>query len=63
MAERTRILTLEHNRLTQAVEEAKNRAEAASIAFRRDSEIVFNDPVLKEKAKRKIISILLGRGG
>ena len=57
--EHARILTTENTRLTQAVEEAKSQTEAASAAYRRDSEILFNDPALNEKIKRKIISILL----
>ncbi|MGC9194020.1 MAG: hypothetical protein ACP5IL_01035 [Syntrophobacteraceae bacterium] len=61
VAEHTRILSSENSRLTQALEEAKKRAEAASLAFRMDSETLFNDPALKKKAKRKIISILLGK--
>lgn len=58
--EHARILAAEKNRLTQAIEEAKARTETASIAFRSDCESLFHDRALREKAKRKIISILLG---
>ncbi len=59
LREHTRILAAEKTRLTQAIEEAKIRTEAASIAFGRDSERLFQDPALQEKIKSKIISILL----
>jgi hypothetical protein len=58
--EHARILDAQRTRLTEAIEEAKARTEAASTAFWRDSEALFHDPALQEKAKRKIISILLG---
>ena len=53
------IIAAENTRLTQSIEEAKRQTEATSAAFRQDSESLFQDPILNEKIKEDIISILL----
>jgi hypothetical protein len=53
------IISLENTRLTQAVEEAKVRIEAASAAIRRESESLLEDQLLKKAIEKDIISILL----
>ncbi len=57
--ERTRILAAEKDRLTQAVEEAKRQTEAASAAFRRESESLFHDSASNGAIEKEILSILL----
>jgi hypothetical protein len=57
--EHAQIISVESARLTQAVEEAKRQIEAAHDSLRRDSEGLFQDPVLNEAIKEYIISILL----
>ena len=53
------IISTENNRLAQAILEAKRQTEAASVAFQRDCEHPFHDPVLTETIKEDMISILL----
>ena len=53
------IIAAENTRLLQSIEDAKKQTEAASAAFRRDSESLFQDPALNEAIKEDIISILL----
>jgi len=53
------IIFTENNRLAQAILEAKRQTEAASVAFQRDCEHPFHDPVLTETIKEDMISILL----
>jgi hypothetical protein len=57
--EQTLIKSSENTRLAQAVEEAKKKTESSSSAFRKESERLIQDPVLKEAIKEDIISILL----
>jgi hypothetical protein len=57
--EHTRIIAAEEKRLTQAVDETKRQTEAASTAFRRDTESLFHDQALNETIKKEIIAILL----
>jgi len=59
-SEFSRITTEENTRLTQTIIEAKKQIEAASAAFRRDSESLFQNPDLNEAIKKDMISILLG---
>jgi len=58
--ELTQIVSTEDTRLTKAIEEAKRQTEATSATFRRDSESLFQNPVLKEAIKENIIAILVG---
>ncbi|MEN6321383.1 MAG: hypothetical protein ABFD82_21890 [Syntrophaceae bacterium] len=53
------IIAAENTRLTQSIEEAKKQTESTSVAFRQDSESLFQDPILNESIKEDIISILL----
>lgn len=57
--EHARITSAQSARLTEAIENTKREIEAASTAFKRDSESRFQDPLLKEAIKEEIISILL----
>jgi hypothetical protein len=59
--ERALIISAENTRLTKAVEEAKILTEGTSAALRRDSESLFQDPLLNEAIIEDIISILLER--
>lgn len=56
--ESARIISAQKDRLTQAVETAKKQIEAASAAFINNNTNLFQDPVLKERIKEDIISIL-----
>ena len=57
--ERDQILSTENIKLTKAVEEAKRKIKVDSAAFEKDNEVLFQDPVLNERIKEDIISILL----
>jgi hypothetical protein len=57
--ERARIISIEKTRLTKAVEEAKEKTEAATAAVLKQSESRLHDPALSEAIKKDIISILL----
>jgi hypothetical protein len=60
LRDRTLITSAENSRLTRAVEEARKQIEAASAAFRKDIENLYQNPILIEAIKKDIISILLG---
>ena len=53
------IISAENTRLTKSVEEAKRQIEDSSAAIRSDRDKLFHDPVLNERIKQDIISILL----
>ncbi len=57
--EHAQITSAENAILNQAIEKTKKEIEAASAAFKRDSESRFQDPHMKEAIKEEIISILL----
>ena len=57
--ELVRITSAQNAILNQAIEKTKKEIEAASAAFKRDSESRFQDPHMKEAIKEEIISILL----
>lgn len=57
--EHDQIISTENIKLTHAIDEAKIKIKADSAAFEKDNEILFQDPVLNERIKEDIISILL----
>lgn len=57
--ERAGMISAENTRLTKSVEEAKKQIEDSSAAIRSDRDKLFHDPVLNERIKQDIISILL----
>lgn len=58
-SERSRIILAENTRLTQAVEDAKKRTEAALTEVLKEEERRLIDPALGEAIKKDVISILL----
>jgi len=53
------IVTEGNERLAQALEQAKKQTEAEFLASTRDNEKLYQDQVLTEEIKEKIVSILL----
>jgi hypothetical protein len=61
-SKRERILSDANSRFTEAVDEARKRADADTASIKNSSERVFQDPVLIEEIKETVISILLAEG-
>ncbi len=53
------IITKGNERLAQALEEAKRQTDAEFLASTINNEKLYQDPVLNEEIKEKIVSILL----
>lgn len=53
------ILSEEHTRFSKTILEAKKQTEAASVAFLKDSEQPFHDPVIIQTIQEDILSVLL----
>ncbi len=53
------IVTEGNERLAQALEQAKKQTEAEFLASTKDTEKLYQDQVLNEEIKGKIVSILL----
>jgi len=55
----TGIISAENARLSRTLLDAREKTEAASGVFLKDSEILFHDPVIAQTIQEEIISILL----